>query len=193
MTSFLKNIGKVLEGLIASGDKVLVGVSGGADSIALLHVLHLFSRTQNYGLIVVHIDHMARGKDSDADADFVESVAKKLKLPFYLKKVDVEVERLQLKTSYQDAARMIRYQFFEETLKAVGANKVALGHSADDQVETILMNIIRGTGLKGLAGIPKVRGHVIRPFWGIHRKDLDIYLKENDISFRDDSSNLDKK
>ena len=193
MTSFLKNIGKVLEGLITPGDKVLVGVSGGADSIALLHVLHWFSRTQNYGLIVVHIDHMARGKDSDADADFVESVAKKLKLPFYLKKVDVGIERLQLKTSFQDAARMIRYQFFEETLKAVGANKVALGHSADDQVETILMNIIRGTGLKGLAGIPKVRGYVIRPFWGIHRKDLDIYLKENDISFRDDSSNLDKK
>ena len=71
MTSFLKNIDKVLKGLIASGDKVLVGVSGGADSIALLHVLHWFSKTQNYGLIVVHIDHMARGEDSDADADFV--------------------------------------------------------------------------------------------------------------------------
>jgi len=193
MTSFLKNIDKVLEGLIAPGDKVLVGVSGGADSIALLHVLHWFSRIKNYGLIVVHINHMARGKDSDADADFVGSVAKELKLPFYLKKIDIEIERLQLKTSFQDAARIIRYQFFEETLKAVGGNKVALGHSADDQVETILMNIIRGTGLKGLAGIPQVRGYIIRPFLEVHRKDLEIYLKENDISFRDDLSNLDKK
>ena len=193
MTSFLKNINKVLEGLIAPGDNVLVGVSGGADSIALLHVLHSFSRIQNYDLIVVHINHMARGKDSDADADFVESVAEKLKLPFYLKKIDVGIERLQLKTSFQDAARIIRYQFFEETLKAVGGNKVALGHSADDQVETILMNIIRGTGLKGLAGIPQVRGYIIRPFLGVHREDLESYLQENDISFRDDSSNLDKK
>ncbi|MFT4577560.1 MAG: tRNA(Ile)-lysidine synthase [Nitrospinales bacterium] len=193
MTSFLKNIEQVLKGLIAPGDKVLVGVSGGTDSIVLLHVLHWFSRIQNYSLIVVHINHMARGKDSDADANFVESVAEKFKLPFYLKKIDVGVERLKLKTSFQDAARIIRYNFFEETLRAVGGNKVALGHSADDQVETILMNIVRGTGLKGLAGIPQVRGFIIRPFWGIHRKDLDIYLKENDISFRDDSSNSDKK
>lgn len=193
MTSFLKNIEQVLKGLIAPGDKVLVGVSGGADSIALLHVLHWFSRIQDYSLIVAHINHMARGKDSDADADFVESIAKKLELPFYLKKIDVGIERLQLKTSFQDAARIIRYQFFEETLQEVGGCKIALGHSADDQVETILMNIVRGTGLKGLTGIPQVRGCIIRPFWGIHRKDLEIYLKENDISFRDDSSNSDKK
>jgi tRNA(Ile)-lysidine synthase len=193
MTSFLKNIEQVLKGLIAPGDKVLVGVSGGADSIALLHVLHWFSRIQDYSLIVAHINHMARGKDSDADADFVESIAKKLELPFYLKKIDVGIERLQLKTSFQDAARIIRYQFFEETLQEVGGCKIALGHSADDQVETILMNIVRGTGLKGLTGIPQVRGCIIRPFWGIHRKDLEIYLKENDISFRDDSSNSNKK
>ena len=193
MTSFLKNIEKVLKELIAPGDKVLVGVSGGTDSIVLLHVLHWFSRIQNYNLIVVHINHMARGKDSDADSDFVESVANKLKLPFYLKKIDVEIERLQLKTSFQDAARIIRYQFFEETLQSVGGNKVALGHSADDQVETILMNILRGTGLKGLTGIPQVRGSIFRPFLGIHRKDLEIYLKEKDFSFRDDSSNSDKK
>ena len=184
---------QVLKGLIAPGDKVLVGVSGGADSIALLHVLHWFSRIQNYSLVVVHINHMARGKDSDADADFVESVAEKLKLPFYLKKIDVAMERLQLKTSFQDAARIIRYQFFEETLKAVGGNKVALGHSSDDQVETILMNIVRGTGLKGLTGIPQVRGYIIRPFLEIHRKELEIYLEEKDISFRDDLSNSDKK
>jgi tRNA(Ile)-lysidine synthase len=193
MTPFLKNMEQVLKGLIASGDKVLVGVSGGADSIALLHVLHWFSRIQNYSLVVVHINHMARGEDSDADADFVESVAEKLKLPFYLKKIDVGMERLQLKTSFQDAARIIRYQFFEETLKTVGGNKVALGHSADDQVETILMNIVRGTGLKGLTGIPQVRGYIIRPFLEIHRKELEIYLEEKDISFRNDSSNSDKK
>jgi tRNA(Ile)-lysidine synthase len=193
MTPFFKNIEQVLKDLISPGDKILVGVSGGADSIALLHVLHYFSKIQKYSLIVVHINHMARGKDSDADANFVESIAEKLKLPFYLKKIDVGIERLQLKTSFQDAARIIRYQFFEEILHTTGGNKVALGHSADDQAETILMNVIRGTGLKGLTGIPQVRGHIIRPFLETHRKDLEIYLEENDISFRDDSSNSEKK
>jgi tRNA(Ile)-lysidine synthase len=193
MTHFLKNIEQVLKELIATGDKVLVGVSGGADSIALLHVLHRFSQVQNYSLIVAHINHMARGKDSDADARFVESVAEELKLPFHLKKIDVGIERLKLKTSFQDAARIIRYQFFEETLQSVGGNRVVLGHTADDQVETILINIVRGTGLKGLAGIPQVRDCIIRPFLKFYRKDLDIYLKENDFSFREDSSNSDKK
>jgi tRNA(Ile)-lysidine synthase len=193
MTLFLKNIEQALKRLIASGDKVLVGVSGGADSIALLHVLHRFSEIQNYSLIVAHINHLARGKDSDDDAGFVESVAEKLKLPFYLKKINVGVERLKLKTSFQDAARIIRYQFFEETLQSVGGNRIALGHTGDDQVETILINILRGTGLKGLAGIPQVRDCIIRPFLEFYRNDLEMYLKENDISFREDSSNLDKK
>jgi tRNA(Ile)-lysidine synthase len=193
MTPFLKNIEQALKELIATDDKVLVGVSGGADSIALLHVLHNFSHIQNYSLIVAHINHMARGKDSDVDAGFVESVAEKLKLPFYLKKIDVGVERLKLQTSFQDAARIIRYQFFEETLQSVGGNKIALGHTSDDHVETILINIIRGTGLKGLAGIPQVRNCIVRPFLEFYRKDLEIYLKENDLSFREDSSNLDKK
>jgi tRNA(Ile)-lysidine synthase len=193
MTPFLKNIEKALNGLIASGDKVLVGVSGGADSITLLHVLHRFSQIRNYNLIVAHINHMARGKDSDIDAGFVESVAENLKLPFYLKKIDIGVERLKLKTSFQDAARIIRYQFFEETLQSVGGDRIALGHTADDQVETILVNIVRGTGLKGLAGIPQVRDCIIRPLLEFCRKDLEIYLKENDISFREDSSNSDKK
>jgi tRNA(Ile)-lysidine synthase len=193
MTPFLKNIEQALKELIATDDKVLVGVSGGADSIALLHVLHKFSRIQNYSLIVAHINHMSRGKDSDIDAGFVESVAEKLKLPFYLKKIDIGVERLKLKTSFQDAARIIRYQFFEETLQSVGGNRIALGHTADDQVETILINIIRGTGLKGLAGIPQVRNCIIRPFLEFYRKDLETYLKKNDFSFREDSSNLDKK
>jgi tRNA(Ile)-lysidine synthase len=193
MTPFLKIIEHTLKDLIAVGDKVLVGVSGGADSIALLHVLHRFSDIHNYSLIVAHINHLARGKDSDADARFVESVAEKLKLPFYLKKIDVGIERLKLKTSFQDAARIIRYKFFEETLQSVGGNRIALGHTADDQVETILINIVRGTGLKGLAGIPQVRDCIIRPFLGFYRKDLEIYLKENDIFFREDSSNSDKK
>ena len=193
MEKFLKEIDEILTGLVSSGDKIVVGVSGGADSIALLQVLHFFSKTKNYDLVVAHVNHMARGDESCVDADFVKDNAEKLGLPFFLKEIDVEKEKVQIKKSFQETARLIRYQFFDETLEAVGGNKIALGHSADDRVETILMNIIRGSGLKGLAGIPKQRGNIIRPFWEICRKDLETYLESNKILFRDDLSNKDSK
>ena len=103
------------------------------------------------------------------------------------------MERLRLKKNFQEAARTIRYKFFEETLKIIGGNKIAVAHSADDQVETILMNFIRGSGLTGLGGIPQVRGEVIRPFLSIYRKDLEDYLESNKIFFREDLSNENKK
>ena len=193
MEKFLKKIDEKLTVLVSSGDKIVVGVSGGADSIALLHVLHLFSKTKNYDLVVAHINHMTRGGESDVDADFVKDTAEKLGLRFFLKEIDVEGKKAQFKKSFQETARLIRYQFFEETLKAVGGNKIALGHSADDRVETILMNIIRGSGLKGLTGIPQVRGNIIRPFWEIYRNELESYLKVSKIPFRNDLSNDDRK
>ena len=193
MENFLKKIDEKLTGLVSSGDKIVVGVSGGTDSIALLHILHLFSKTKNYDLVVAHVNHMARGGESYVDADFVKNVADKLGLPFFLKEIDVEDKRAHLKKSFQETARLIRYQFFDETLNAVGGHKIALGHSADDRIETILMNIIRGSGLKGLTGIPQVRGNIIRPFWEIYRKELASYLEVRKIAFRDDLSNNDRK
>jgi len=193
MEKFLKQVEENLTDLVSPGDKIVVGVSGGADSIALLQVLHLFSKTKNYDLVVAHVNHMARGDESYADAEFVKDTAEKFGLPFFLKEIDVENKKVQFKKSFQEAARLIRYQFFDEILKDVGGNKIALGHSADDRVETILMNIIRGSGLKGLAGIPQVRGNIIRPFWEFYRKDLENYLEENKILFRDDLSNKDSK
>ena len=193
MEKFLKKVDEKLTELVSSGDKIVVGVSGGVDSIALLHVLHLFSKTKNYDLVVAHINHMARGGESYVDADFVKDAAAKLGLRFFLKEIDVEDKKVQFKKSFQETARLIRYQFFDEILKVVGGNKIALGHSADDRVETILMNIIRGSGLKGLVGIPQVRGNIIRPFWEIYRKELESFLKVSKIPFRNDLSNKDRK
>lgn len=193
MDSFLKKISEVLHDLIVPGEKVLVGVSGGADSIALLYALHHFSGIRKFSLFVAHINHMARGQDSYDDACFVKGVADKLSLPFFLKEIDVEKERCKIKTSFQDAARIIRYQYFEEILNSLGGHKIALGHSADDQIETILMNLLRGSGLKGLAGISQVRGNIIRPFLKIYRKELEKFLVKKGISFRHDSSNLSQK
>ena len=193
MEIFLKEIDKILTGLVSSGDKIVVGVSGGADSIALLQVLHFFSKTKNYDLAVAHVNHMTREGESCIDAAFVKDTAEKLGLPFFLKEIDVKHKKVQFKKSFQETARLIRYKFFDETLKVVGGNKIALGHSADDRVETILMNILRGSGLKGLVGIPQQRGNIIRPFWEIYRKDLESYLEGNKIPFRDDLSNNDSK
>ena len=193
MDEFLKKANEAISELITSGDKILVGVSGGADSIALLHILNRFSLKKKFNLVVAHINHMARGGDSFEDAKFVKDTAEYLGLPFFLQEVDVGKERIRLKKSFQETARSIRYKFFEEILKIVGGNKIAVAHSADDQVETILMNFVRGSGLKGLAGIPRVRGNIIRPFLGFYRKELEEYLEKNKISFRDDLSNNNKK
>ena len=95
MENFLKQMDEILSGLVSSGDKIVIGVSGGADSIALLQVLHRFSKTKNYGLFVAHVNHMARGDESYVDADFVKGVAEKLGLPFFLKVIDVQNKRIQ--------------------------------------------------------------------------------------------------
>ena len=193
MDHLVKKIDKNLNRLISSKDKVLVGVSGGPDSICLLYVLHEFSKTKHFSLAVAHINHMARGDESKSDAEFVAHISKKLELPFFLKEVDVHKEGIKLKRSFQEAARIIRFQFFEEILKEIAGTKIALGHSADDQVETILLNIIRGTGLKGLVGMPQIRGNIIRPFLQIYRKEIECYLEERKIPFRNDYSNNDTK
>ncbi len=182
-----------MDGCVSSGDKILVGVSGGIDSISLLYVLHGLSKIKNFSLAVAHINHMARGEDSFADAEFVAHISKKLELPFFLKEIEVDKECIKLKRSFQETARIIRYQFFDEILKIIGGSKVALGHSADDQAETILLNMVRGSGLKGLTGMPQIRGNIIRPFLKVYRKELEAYLGKREISFRNDSSNNNTK
>ena len=131
MEKFLKKIDEKLTDLVSSGDKILVGVSGGVDSIALLHVLHLFSKTKNYDLVVAHVNHMTRGSESYVDADFVKDAADKLGLPFFLKEIDIENKKVKFKKSFQETARLNRYQFFDETLKAVGGNKICLLYTSD--------------------------------------------------------------
>ncbi len=193
MDKFLKKADGILSDFVSPGDKIIVGVSGGSDSISLLDVLHRFSNEKKYNLVVAHINHMARGSESYKDAEFVREFAEIRELPFFLKEIDVGRERLPLRQSFQEAARDIRYKFFEEILKKTEGNKIALGHSADDQVETILINFIRGSGLTGLAGIPQVRGNIIRPFLNFYRNDLEGYLEENNIPFREDLSNNNRK
>ena len=181
---------KIIE-LITRGYKGLVAVSGGAVSLALIYLLQKFSKELCYDLFVAHLNHLTRGNESDQDEQFVEKLAGKLSLPVFIDKIDVR--NSTLKYSFQESARILRYQFLEKTLKSIDGNKIALGHTADDSIETVLMNLLRGTGLRGLAGIPETTGNVIRPLLNFTRPDLEQFLNDNNITYRIDSSNSDTK
>ncbi|MDP3790018.1 MAG: tRNA lysidine(34) synthetase TilS [Candidatus Omnitrophota bacterium] len=179
--------------LIKKGDKVLVAVSGGPDSIALLHILAELSGRYNIGLVVAHLNHMLRGKEADADADFVRKTADNLSLPFMMEKVSVKNIAKARRMSIEEAARETRYDFYNRAAAKYGASKIATGHTLDDQAETVLMRLLKGSGSLGLSGIPYKRKSgniwVIRPILDVTRKEIDVYLKKNRISSRIDASN----
>ena len=191
MSSFSSKVKSKIIELITPGDKVLVAVSGGADSLALIYLLEKFSKELSYNLFVAHLNHLTRGKESDQDEKFVEQVAGKLSLPIFIDKIDIR--NSSLKYSFQESARILRYQFLEKTLKSIKGNKIALGHTADDNIETVLMNLLRGTGLRGLSGIPETTGNVIRPLLYFTRPKLEEFLGDHNIAYRTDSSNSDTK
>jgi tRNA(Ile)-lysidine synthase len=180
--------------LITYGDRILVGVSGGPDSIALLYLLNSLKKELGLTLYIGHLDHMLR-KASAKDAVFVRKIAEKLKIPITVKAVDIKAKHK--KGSLEESARTIRLEFLANLAKKISADKIALGHNLDDQAETVLMRILRGTGLYGLGGIlprREINGTCfIRPLLETRRKDIQAYLLSRKISPRLDSSNLEEK
>lgn len=177
--------------MVERGNKVVVAVSGGPDSVALLHILYLLKDDLEITLHVAHLNHMFRGEESKNDALFVAEMAERYGLPVTVKSVDVPAYREQKRLSKQVAAREVRYEFFFETARQAGASKVALAHQADDQAETILINFLRGTGTTGLKGILPVRDDLyIRPLLATRRFEIERFCREKNLSFRQDSSNL---
>jgi len=176
--------------MLSEGDAVLAAVSGGPDSVALLHIIHLLSGELGISLSVAHLNHGIRGREADSEASFVQDLAQSLRLQAVVRKVDLRALRKEMKLSMQEAARVVRYSFLEETAKEIGANKIALGHTADDRVETVLLNIVRGTGIDGLAGIPPVREQVVRPLIALSRLEILEYLGQNSLPYRTDPTNL---
>ncbi|MFA5276445.1 MAG: tRNA lysidine(34) synthetase TilS [Candidatus Omnitrophota bacterium] len=178
-------------GLIRKGDKILVGVSGGPDSVALLYALNKLSKNDSFHLHIAHLDHRLR-EDSAKDAAFVKKLSLKLKIP--LTTTRVNVKKLAKKHSIEETARNARLDFFFKTAEEIKADKIALAHNLEDQAETVLMRILRGTGLYGLSGISakrKIRGYdIIRPLIETRRSEIEAYLKENRIKSRLDRSNL---
>ena len=176
--------------MIRSGEKIVVGVSGGPDSMALLYFLYELRGKLGCTLHVAHLDHKLRGEESKADAAYVSEHARKLGLPVTVEAVDVH-KNITSKESLESGARRIRYEFYEKVLASVEGNKVAQGHNADDQAETVMMRLLRGSGALGLSGIPPVRdSKFIRPLIEISRSEIDEYLRQLRIVPRQDSSNL---
>lgn len=177
--------------MLEGGERVVVSVSGGPDSVSLLLFLHSIAREMQLELNVFHLDHMLRGRDSQEDSLFVQELAEGLGVPCTAIAVDVRRETAGLGRSPQEAAREVRLGRLRLFAEEVSADRVALGHTADDQVETFLMRVLQGAGLKGLAAIPAVAGPFIRPLIEVWREEVDDYCARMGVEPRLDASNLD--
>ncbi len=183
--------------LIARGQKVLVAVSGGPDSVCLLHILSSLGRELDIELHIAHLNHGLRGKESLADAAYVAGLARKLGIPATIASRDVRLFRKQHGLSLEEAAREVRYAFLAEAAAKTGAGRVAVGHTASDHVETILMHLIRGSGIRGLRGLLPVTTRpafgttltVIRPLLELKREDTAAYCRRHRLHPRHDTSN----
>jgi tRNA(Ile)-lysidine synthase len=177
--------------MLTAGNRVGVAVSGGADSVALLRLFDRLRDDLGITLAVVHFNHDLRGAESEADAAFVAELAGALQLEFLSAREDVGAEAARQGWNLEDAARRLRYAFFDRVIAEGQATHIAVAHTADDQAETLLAHLIRGTGPTGLAGIYPVAGAIVRPLLGTRREILREYLRAHDQSWREDSTNRD--
>lgn len=199
--SLIKKVVKTVSeyGMLKKKDSVLVGVSGGADSVALVHLLSEISHIFSLKLGIAHLNHSLRGKESENDARFVASLSDKLHIPCFIEKKDVLEYKKEKNLSVEEAGRHLRYAFFENIARREGFNIIALGHTCDDNAELVLMYLIRGSGPLGLSGIPPVRPLlkddllIVRPLIEASRKEILDYISENNLSYIVDESNADMK
>lgn len=187
---------KVLEtikkyNLIENGDKIVIGVSGGPDSITLLNVLIEIKREKiiDFDMVVCHVNHMIR-EEADGDEEYVSNFCKKYNIEFFAKRIKVEDISKQEKIGTEEAGRKARYEFFSDILERTSSNKIATAHTANDNAETVLMNIIRGSGTSGLKGIEAKRGNLIRPLIECKRDEIEEYCKVNNLNPRIDKTNF---
>ena len=174
--------------LIKYGDNIVVGVSGGPDSMTLLNVLCSLKETLQIHLFVAHINHQIR-KEAKQDEEYVKDFCVAHQIPFFVLEKDVMQLAKEQKIGTEEAGRKVRYDFFEEICKKVNASKIATAHTANDQAETILMNLMRGSGTNGLKGIQVKRGKYIRPLLEITRQEIEQYCQKQQLNPRIDQTN----
>ena len=175
--------------LIENGDSIVIGVSGGPDSICLLYVLNELKNELNFKIYVAHINHMIR-EEADSETEYVKEFCKNLGIECYIKRIDVIKVANNLKRGTEETGRQIRYEFFNEVLEKTASNKIATAHNNNDKVETILMNILRGSGIAGLKGIEAIRDEkFIRPLIETTREEIEEYCEVNKLNPKIDRSN----
>lgn len=192
MDILLQKVKKIIEkyDMLQKGDIVVAGISGGPDSICMLHVLKSFIDELELKLFAVHLNHKFRGKDADDDAIYVEKKCKEWGIPSHIEVFDVPKYIEETGMSPEEAGREIRYNLFQKIYDEVGGTKIAVAQNLNDNVETILMRFMRGTGIDGLKGIEPVRNNIIRPLIGIERKLIEEYCREYDLNPRIDKTNF---
>ena len=176
--------------LLQRGDKVIVALSGGADSVALLHILISLKEEYNLRLFAAHFNHGIRGEEADRDEGFVAELCKGWNIPLYREKADVPAQAARLGESVETCARRMRYQFLDSAVRWQRGGKIATAHHRDDSAETVLWNLTRGSGIAGLSGIPIQRGNIIRPLLCCNRAQIEAYCRDNDLPYVTDSTNL---
>lgn len=179
--------------LIDYGDGIVVGLSGGPDSICLLYLLNSIRDEFKIDIVAVHINHMLRAEEADADELYCKDVCEQLGIEFFSRKININEYSMKNGISSETAGREVRYRYFDEVMKSKGFNKIATAHNANDQAETILMRLMRGTGIEGLCGIPVKRDNVyIRPILFMKREEVEEYCRVNNLMPRIDKSNLER-
>ena len=176
--------------MLSGKENILIGLSGGPDSVCLLHVLNNLRDKFVLNLHALYIDHGLRPEETPEEIEFCRNLCKNLSIPFSAKAIDVKTFAGEQGINKQEAARELRYRVFEEKAHDTNAHNIALGHTADDQLETFFMRFLRGSGPKGLAGIPPVTGKVIRPLIEIERREIEEFLEDMRINYVIDPSNL---
>lgn len=177
--------------LIEDGDKIVLGISGGPDSVCLLHILNRLKEKLDIELYVAHLNHQIRGIEAQKDALYVADICEKMGITYFLKSIDVPKYCKDNGLSIEEGARKLRYEMFNEIKQKTKSNKIAIGHNLNDQAETVLMRIMRGTGLQGLRGIEYSRENgIIRPLLDVERKEIEDYCEVHNLNPRIDESNL---
>ena len=179
--------------LIENNDNIVVGFSGGPDSVFLVEMLKKLQCFFNFKIYLVHINHLLRGEDADSDENFSFEYAKKNNLEIFIKRIPVKEIAKEIGKTLEEVGREERYKFFSEIYEKVGATKIATAHNKDDQIETFLFRLTRGTSLQGLEGIKTKNNNVIRPISEIYKKDILEYLNKNEIQYKIDKTNFENE